>query len=262
MTIRTSPWPAGTPCWADISVADVDAACAFYAAVLGWHIPEAGPDDAGYRIALVDGHPVAAIGPQQSPDQPQAWLLYLATEDADATVAAIAEHGGTLLVPPFDAGRHGRLAVAADPTGAMFAIWQADQHLGAELVNAPGGMTWEDLRCTDPSAAHRFYASVFNLDMQPIEMAPEDYRTFHLAGSEAPMGGIGGFMGPAGESHWAVYFGVADAGAAVRTAEQQGGSIAMPAMETPFGRMAGLADPTGAIFQIVEMAAETDAARS
>jgi predicted enzyme related to lactoylglutathione lyase len=252
MAIRTSTWPAGTPCWADMSVPDVAATSAFYEAVFGWAFLEPGPDDGGYSIATKNGHPVAALGPVQSPDQPMAWLLYFASENADATAALIKEHGGAVLLEPGDAGAYGRLLVAADATGASFAVWQAGEHIGAGLVNEPGGLTWEDLRSTDPGAAQDFYAKVFGFDMNPLEMAPGNYRTFHLAGNSAPLGGIGGFMGPEGASGWELYFGVGSTDDAVAAAERAGGTVTIPAFDSPFGRMAGMTDPNGALFHVIE----------
>lgn len=256
MSTRTSPWPPGTPCWADISVPDVEGACAFYRAVLDWETPAPGPDDAGYVIALVDGSPVAAIGPLHSSDQPTAWLLYLASDDVEQTAQAIAAHGGSLLLPPGDVGPHGRLAVAADPSGAVFGVWQAKAHIGAGRVNQPGAISWEDLRSSDPAGAQNFYSSVFGFETRPIEMAPADYRTFHLPGDEAPLGGMGGFMGPPVPSHWLVYFGVADADRATEVATRAGGQVLMPPFTTPYGRMAAIQDPYGALFQVIQATGE------
>jgi predicted enzyme related to lactoylglutathione lyase len=252
MSVRTSPWPPGTPCWTDLSVPDVDRSRAFYESVLGWRFADPGPEDGGYAIAYVDAHAVAALGPKQSPDQPHAWLLYFATADVDATASAVTAAGGTLLVPPGEAGAYGRLLVAADPTGAPFAAWQAGEHIGAQLVNEPGGITWEDLRSTDPARAQDFYCEVFGLHTSSIEMAPEDYRLLHLDGDEAPLGGVGGFMGPPTRSHWVVYFAVASTDGAVGAAERGGGHVVMPASDSPFGRMAGLSDPDGAFFLVME----------
>lgn len=252
MSIRTTTWPAGSPCWADMSVPDVAATGAFYEAVLGWSFLEPGPDDGGYSIATKDGHPVAALGPIQSADQPMAWLLYFASTDADSTAALIKEHGGTILLEPGDAGPYGRLLVAADSTGASFAVWQAGQHIGAGLVNEPGALTWEDLRATDAIAAQDFYSKVFGFDMNPLEMAPGTYRTFHLAGDPAPLGGMGGFMGTEGASRWELYFGVDSTDDAVATVERSGGTVTTPAIDSPFGRMAGITDPNGAFFHVIQ----------
>jgi hypothetical protein len=235
-----------------MSVPDVPATSAFYEAVLGWTFMAPGPDDGGYSIATKGEHPVAALGPVESTDQPMAWLIYFASENADATAALIKEHGGAILLEPTDAGPYGRLLVAADATGASFAVWQAGQHIGAGLVNEPGGLTWEDLRSTDPGSAQDFYAKVFGFDMNPLEMAPGDYRTFHHAGDPAPLGGMGGLMDRRGESRWELYFAVTSTDDAIATAERAGGKVAYPAVNSPFGRMAGLEDPNGAFFQVIE----------
>lgn len=102
--MRTSPWPTGTPCWADIAVPDVGGAREFYGAVLGWEFAEPGPADGGYTLATVRGHAVAGIGPRQSPQQPAGWLLYLASSDADGTANAVTANGGTVVLPPGDSG--------------------------------------------------------------------------------------------------------------------------------------------------------------
>lgn len=256
MTTRTSAWPPGVPCWTDLSVPDVEAASRFYAAVLGWDCVPTGEEFGGYVIAQVDGHAVAGIGPQQAPDVPAAWTLYLATADADATLSAVAQAGGVLLLPAGDVGPLGRMGIAADPTGAVFGVWQAGEHIGAGLVNEPGGLTWEDLRSSDPGAARDFYGAVFGYAYDAVEMAPDDYRTFAAAPGEPPLGGMGGFMGgPPMPSHWLVYFGAADVSAAVDAAGSSGGSVLAPAFDTPYGRMAGLSDPFGAVFFVVETTA-------
>jgi predicted enzyme related to lactoylglutathione lyase len=254
MSTRTSRWPAGIPCWADLSVPDVDAAVAFYESVLGWTATDSGEEYGGYRIASVRDAAAAGIGPQMAEGFPVAWTLYLATDDADAAAAAVTAHGGTLLMPPGDVGPMGRMAIAADPSGAVFGLWQAGQMIGASLVNEPGGLVWEDLRSTDPAAAQEFYRAVFGYRYEPVEMAGPDYGTFSLPDERAPLGGMGGMMGsPDGTpSHWLVYFGVESTDAAVAAAEAAGGKVVMPAMDSPYGRVAAVADPVGATFCVIE----------
>lgn len=252
MTKRTSPWPAGVPCWADLMVPDVAVAARFYETVLGWTVPEPDEQYGGYVVAHVDGAAAAGIGPEQ-PGARTAWTLYVATDDADASMAAVAEAGGTVLLPPGDVGPLGRMGIAVDPSGAVFGLWQAGTMIGAAHVNAPGGLTWEDLRSTDPHAAMAFYSAVFGYRTDPVEMAGPDYATFRLPDEQAPLGGMGPLMG-ADASFWLVYFGVADADAAAAAAEQGGGSVPTPPFDTPYGRMAGLADPFGAPFWVLQAA--------
>ncbi len=253
MGTRTSKWPAGTPCWADLSTPDLDASKAFYRAVLGWEFDDQGEEFGNYSIASHGGTTAAGLGPAQE-GMPHVWTLYLASDDADATAASITEHGGAVLAEPFDVGPLGRMLVAADPTGAAFGVWQANQHIGANLVNEPGGLTWDDLRTTDPPRAWAFYGAVFGYDLRELPDAGPDYQLFHLPGDDAPLGGMGGMFGaPDGTpSHWLAYFGVADAEAAVEAAAANGGSVLAPPFETPYGKMAGLMDPAGAMFWIAQ----------
>jgi predicted enzyme related to lactoylglutathione lyase len=253
MSTRTSRWPAGIPCWTDLTVPDVGAAAAFYASVLGWTCTDTGEEYGGYRIATVRDAAVAGIGPQMA-EQPPAWTLYLASDDVDATAKAVDEHGGTVLLPPGDVGPMGRMCIAADPAGAVFGVWQAGQHIGASLVNEPGGLVWEDLRSTDPAAAQAFYRAVFGYRLDPMEMAGPDYGTFARPDEQHPLGGMGGMMGsPEGTpSHWLVYFGVESTDAAVAAAEAGGGDVRMAPVDSPFGRLAVLADPFGAGFCVIE----------
>lgn len=250
MSIRTKPWPPGVPCWADIQVPDVAAAQKFYTAVLGWTYTDTGEQFGGYVVGRLGGAATAGIGPQMG--GPAAWLLYMATDDADATAARIGEHGGTVVLPPGDVGASGRLAVAVDPTGAVFGLWQGGDHIGAGLYNAPGGITWEDLRCSDPAVARAFYTAVFGYEYEPVPGAPEDYMTFAVPGGAGPRGGIGPLMGTGSASHWLTYFSVADAAAATAAAVAAGGVASVPPFQTPFGRMAAITDPDGAVFWVAQ----------
>ena len=250
MPIRTSRWPAGTPCWVDLAVPDVPGALRFYTAVLGWSFVDTGPELGNYQIAQVRGHAAAGIGPLMQEGQPSAWTIYLASDDADATAKAIAEHGGRVLVEPMEIPGTGRMVIAVDPTGAAFGVWQATEMIGAGVYNEPGSLVWEDARLPDPAAAKRFYADVFGYTYRAVEGAPTDYETFGTGGD--PFGGMGGLMGgPEGTpGHWVAYFSVSDVHAAVTAAESAGGSIAMAPVDTPFGRMAAIADPFGATFSV------------
>jgi len=252
MSVRTSPWPPGVPCWADLTVPDVDAVLPFYEAVLGWTFAGGGPEYGGYVIGQVGETPAAGIGPQQ-PGAATAWTLYFASDDVEATAKAVTDSGGTLLLPPGDVGPLGRLCVAADPTGAVFGVWQAGQHIGAGHVNAPGGLTWEDLRSPDPATAQAFYTAVFGHVIDAMPEAAPDYGLFHLPHEQVPLGGMGPIFGRDDASaHWLVYFGVADTAGAVEAAQNAGGSVTNPLFESPYGRMAGLADPAGGRFWVVE----------
>ena len=248
MPVRDTPWPAGTPCWLDLAVPDVTAATAFYGPVVGWTFVDTGEEFGHYTMCQVGDRSAAAIGPLQAPGQPSFWTVYLASDDADGTAKLIAEHGGAVLAEPFDVAGFGRMLIAQDSTGGTFGVWQARGEVGIEVYNEPGSLVWEDARMTDVVAGKRFYGDVFGYTYEAVPGAPEDYFTFEVDGEVA--GGIGGLMGaPEGvPSHWIAYFGVPDVDASVDAAVRGGGIVAREAEDTPFGRMATLVDPFGAVF--------------
>jgi Predicted enzyme related to lactoylglutathione lyase len=248
MTVRTTPWPAGTPCWVDISVADVKAATAFYSAVFGWSFVDMGDEFGNYNIAQTGGHAAAAIGPVMQEGQPSAWTVYLASEDADATAKLIAENGGTVLFEPMDIPGSGRMCIAMDVNGGAFGVWQAAGMNGFGIANEPGSVTWTDARLTDPAAGKAFYSAVFGYTYEPVPGAPDDYSTVHVNGDI--VGGMGGMMGgpPGVPAHWLTWFSVADVDTAAAAAEAAGGTVVMPASDNAFGRMSVMTDPFGAAF--------------
>jgi predicted enzyme related to lactoylglutathione lyase len=251
MPHREEPWPAGTPCWIDLAVPDIDAAKEFYGAVFGWSFLDSGPEFGHFQICQVNGQAAAGIGPLMAEGQHSAWTTYLASDDVDGTAKLITENGGTLIVEPMDVPGIGRMCIALDAGNAVFGVWQAGGTIGVGIYNEPGALGWNDSRQLDPDAARQFYTSVFGYRYQPVEGAPPDYTTFHL--DSDPLGGMGGMMGaPAGTpAHWVAYFSVADADAATAAATAGGGSVLSGPVDTPYGRMAFLTDLNGAVFAVM-----------
>jgi len=136
MSERTSYAP-GIPCWVDLGSPDLDASVDFYKALFGWEVPasENVEQTGGYRRATKNGTDVAGMMPLMQEGQPPAWSSYVSVADADATAAAVKEAGGSVLAEPMDVMELGRMAVFADPTGAVFGIWQPGTFHGAGLVS-------------------------------------------------------------------------------------------------------------------------------
>lgn len=251
----TQPWPAGTPCWVDLSVPDVAAAQRFYGDVFGWSFVDTGEEFGHYAIASVGNGAVAGIGPVMAEGQPSAWTLYVATDDADVTAKLTTEHGGTVLAGPMDIPTSGRMAIAVDPAGAVFGIWQSLGMAGFAPASAEGGVMWEDLRTTDVEGVRRFYAALFGWGYSAVPgMDIGGYGTADLGGR--PIGGLGGmFEAPEGTPpHWLTYFGAPDVDAALAAVEAGGGQVLAPAEDTPYGRMAQVRDPFGAVFAVMSAA--------
>ena len=141
-----STQPLGTPTWIDLGIPDLDRAMAFYGAVFGWDF-EVGPEETGrYTMCRADGRAVAAIMPNPDPGATDFWWsVYLATDDCAGTEKRIEQAGGRLIQPTMDVMDQGRMAIAVDPVGAQFGLWEGRSFVGAELVNEPGTLLRNDL---------------------------------------------------------------------------------------------------------------------
>ena len=256
MVIRTSPRPAGSPCWIDLGSTDVARAKAFYGSLFGWDLRDGPPEAGGYVMCSVDGEVVAGIGPKIGPPEvPDVWLTYLATPDADETAARIAAAGGHVLAEPFDVMTAGRMAVAADPAGAVFGLWQGRDHRGASLVQAAGAICWCENLSRDFDGNKAFYRTVFGSEFD--DMSGEGYKYASFRADGPPLAGIGdpGSFAPEDmPAHWMTFFGATDVDAAVTKVTELGGSILRPAWDTERGRMAMAGDDQGAAFALLTVA--------
>jgi predicted enzyme related to lactoylglutathione lyase len=247
----------GVPSWVDLGSPDPQGAADFYGALFGWEAPE-GPEEAGgYRVAMVGDRAVAGIGPAMNPGPP-VWTTYIDVESADATAAKVTAAGGQVIVPPMDVLDVGRMAVFTDSVGAFISVWQPGTHPGAQLVNEPGTWSWSELVTTDLEASKAFYGAVFDWGANTQGAGPMGSYTEWQVGGRS----VGGMMLkppmlPAEvPPHWAVYFAVADTDAAVARVAELGGSVMMPAMDIEPGRFAVVADPTGAVFNVIALKSE------
>ena len=100
------------------------------------------------------------------------WNTYVAVADADASAAKVRDAGGTVFMDPFDIMDAGRMAVVADPEGAMFCLWQAKENIGAKVVNEHGALNFNGLATRDPEAAEPFYNAVFGWKILPLKAGP------------------------------------------------------------------------------------------
>lgn len=253
---RTS-YEHGVPSWVDLGSPDVEAACAFYGGLFGWDLEEGPPEAGGYRLAKYKDQPVGGIGPQQQPG-PSVWGTYVSVTDADETIEKVNANGGKPLMPVTDVMGLGRMAFFSDPAGAVIGVWQPLAFPGAGRVNEPNTYAWSELVTTDMDAAKSFYSAVFGWGHEthgPGDPAmPGGYTEWKVGGSSVAGGMLKPPMMPAEvPPHWGVYFSVADADATAAKAKELGGSTIVGPMDIEPGRMYVLADPLGAVFQVMQL---------
>lgn len=263
MPVFTSHAP-GTPSWVDLLTPDIDGAIAFYTSVFGWDADEQ-LDPEGNRVYVMlrqDGKAVAGLGgqpPGMPEGTPAVWNTYISVADVAATAEAVQAAGGSVVMPPMQVFTSGHMAVFADRTGAAFSVWQAMDHIGAEIGNEPNTYSWNELMTRDVDTALEFYTKVFGWSYDTMDMPNGAYHV--IAGGEN--GGLGGLLTMPPDvpeqvpNHWMAYFTVADIDATVASVQASGGMIAQPPFDIPgVGRCAVVHDPANGTFSLLQPAPE------
>lgn len=254
----------GTSTWTDLSVQDLDAAKAFYAGLFGWTFHDLGEEFGHYSmISNCDGASVGgamSVTGMTSADGSAlatGWDVYLTVDDADARLAKALEQGATALSPLMDVGADGRNVMLRDPTGASFGMWQAKEFEGYEFTGAPGSPVWFELMTHRYDDAAAFYTAVFDAELVAMSEPMEDdsFRYATNGPGDTASWGLGDATGvmPAEATGWRIYFGVDSSEQALETVRELGGKVLDGPIDSPFGRIATIADPEGATFQISAM---------
>ncbi|MDQ0994109.1 VOC family protein [Streptomyces sp. V3I7] len=254
----TTHFVTGAPNWIDVGAPDLEGAVAFYGGLFGWEFRSAGPDAGGYGFFQRDGRVVAGGVETAAEQAPPAWTVYFQSEDAQATAEAAEQTHGSVLVQPTDVMDKGRMAVLADPAGAVFGIWQPGRRKGVDLAGRPGSLTWVELYTPDVAASAAFYHRTLGLETSAVPFPGGTYTCVNPAegGEEAMFGGIvrpsDEVVGTGRGAYWLPYFDVEDTDAVVTRARELGGTVTTPATTVEgVGRMAELADPYGARFAVI-----------
>lgn len=258
MPERTTYEP-GTPSWVDLGTSDLDAARSFYGELFGWEAWEPAPAEqtGGYAMFRKDGKLVAGVGPLQDDSQPVAWSTYVSTDDLDGLTSRARDAGATVMVEPTQVMEAGRMAFFMHDAAGVIGAWEPGQHKGAELVNEPGSLSWNELHTRDVAAAKEFGQSVFGWTASEWDMGEGGLYTIFNLGEDGVAGATD--MVPEGAPpHWLTIFAVDDADAATAKARELGGSVMVEPMDAEgVGRFAILTDPQGATFGVIKNAPQS-----
>lgn len=244
----------GNPVWIDINFPDPDAGQAFYGDLFGWTFENQGPELGEYRmIRSASGSVIGGASPGIPEDAsvPTEWMVHLGVDELDAALTRVTGAGGRVLADPMPVGDLGTVAVVATPSGAALGLWQAAQFSGFELPLSNGTPVWFEEMSTDFDADRAFYSAVLGWENTLMEGGfgyatnwPQDAATAGLcdAADILPSGS---------EPYWRIYFQVGDTDQAMERAAALGGRVLDGPMDSPFGRLATVADPFGHAFQII-----------
>ena len=245
----------GAPCWVDLLTSDTDGAEAFYGELFGW-TAEHGDEEkyGGYIMFSKDGQMVGGCMKNDgSSGAPDSWTVYLASDDAEATTKETVAHGGQVILPVMEVPDQGSMAVIADAGGAVVGVWQSAGNPGIQVVGEPGAPSWFELHTRDYQRTVRFYEDVFGWKTA-VMSDTDDFRYSTLGEGESQQAGVMDAAGMLPEDVpglWGIYWGVEDPDAFIGRAQELGATVLHPAEDTPYGRLATLSDPTGAMFRII-----------
>jgi uncharacterized protein len=246
--------PNGTPCWVELFTSDADKSRAFYGELFGWKSEDPNPELGNYFNFFKDDIYVGGgMINDGSTGAADVWSVYLASENAEVTLAAATAHGGEVVIPAMPVMELGTMAVVTDPGNARIGIWQPGVHKGFGIYDEPNTPAWFELHTRDYDASVAFYRDVFRSNVQTMSDAPE-FRYTTLNEGEEQYAGImdGSAYLPAGvPAAWSVYFRVENTDDALRRIADLGGAVTEPAQDTPYGRLAAATDPTGTRFKLM-----------
>jgi len=246
--------PNGAPCWIELFTSDVERSRAFYGELFGWTSEDPKAEFGGYYNSFIDGVLVAGGMRNDGTSGPDRWNVYLESDDAKQTVEAAEAQGAQIVVPAMDVMDLGTMAVMVDPGGALIGAWRPGTHKGFGVLDEHGAPSWFELHTRAYDDSVDFYRKVFGWDTHTMSDTPEFRYTTLGIGDDALAGLMdsSNFLGEGEPSSWQVYFHVDDTDATVKQVAALAGSVSIEGHDTPYGRLAVVADPTGAQFRLRE----------
>lgn len=250
---------ANRPRWVELSTSDPIAAQKFYADLFGWRMGVSDdPQYGGYAMGMVGDQAAAGIGGKQDPNMPNAWSLYIGSDDLEALTQKVRDAGGTVVAEPFAVGDQGRIAVFRDTGGAFISGWESGA-MSSFIWDQPNTFGWAELNARNVQDVTPFYEEVFGWTKRLSDMAPgmPPYTEFQKDGQSILGAWEMNDQIPAEvPSFWQIYFNVEDVDAAAEKAKALGATEMVPAQDFPGGRFAIMVDPQGASFALLRMREE------
>jgi predicted enzyme related to lactoylglutathione lyase len=228
--------------WHEHRSSDPERAQRFYSELLGWGIEVWKPGEMDYAMIMSSGQSHGGFADSQG--APAHWLGLVNVDDVDGAVERAGAAGSATLAGPFDIPEVGRMAVLADPQGAVMGVFAS----AGEPPQGEGVFVWDELRTTDVADAKRVYGEVIGWTARDVPMGEEyTYTIFERPGGVDAAG-----CGPMDESpappHWLAYIAPDDIDTAATRAPDLGATVLMPPTDIPgIGRFAILQDPVGAV---------------
>ncbi|CAI9401462.1 MULTISPECIES: VOC family protein [Aestuariimicrobium] len=245
----------GEPVWMELTTSDASKAHTFYGELFGWSFHDQGEEFGHYQIISQGDSEIGGAMVKQAEwgEMPDTFALYLSTTDIDATTTAVREAGGRVLVEPMAVGTQGSMAFYQDAAGAAVGAWQGGTRVGmAKLGMFQSG--WYELMTNAYPAAIEFYPKAFGATVVPMGEQTDQWAYSTIGQGRDAVAGIcdaSEWLKDPMPSYWRIYVNVPDVDQTIETLVPLGGRVVDGPMDSPFGRLATVADDQGAMFQII-----------
>jgi len=253
-TVSGSPRLPGKFVWADLVTDDVPAARKFYAQLFGWTFRDAG----NYTIAANEDRPLCGLFQRtRPPGQPEArprWLGYLSVSSVERAQRAVTKLGGKVLAEPQKFPQRGEQAILADAEGVVFGVVKSSSGDPPDFLAEPGDWIWIQLLSRDGRKAAEFYRKVGGYEI--IENIAANRRSDFVLASKGYARATVRTISKDQEKvrpTWLLFVRVKNVGESAAKAKQLGGNVLVePKPEFLEGKVAVVADPTGAAIGLLE----------
>ena len=245
----------GKRVYAELVTPDLATAKNFYAQLFGWTFQDYQQRDAMFTQASLDGQVIGGIYQRPLPaGRRPGWISFIATTDLAKTAALATQNGAKVLLSPRSFANLGQEAVLSDPQGAVFALLQSNSGDPADYLVSPGDWIWSSLIATDPKADADFYKTVLGYDVYAMPDT-QDAQHLLLASDKFARASVNPI--PAtwtnAKPRWLNFIRVDDAAATSAKVTALGGKVVQqPHIDRHGGKIAVVADPTGALFGLME----------
>jgi uncharacterized protein len=259
--MRIAEIQLGMPCWFELTSINPCQSSAFLNSLFGWTTQDIPMGSGIYSFLRNSNGTVGAMWEmpkeQKSTGMQSFWSVNFLVADCDQSNERAVSLGAKSIVAPVDAGEHGRMSVLADPGGAMFCLWQSNSHTGDLVMFENYSIGWVELTTRSTQQAREFYGSLFGWDFteSPIPIPNSGNYVEYAIGSTRyggllPMNSDWGDM----PSHWSIYIPVPGVDACVARTKELGGKVVVSPFDAKgVGRIAMIAEPTGASTYIITL---------
>jgi len=240
--------------WADLVTDNALVAQKFYSELFGWKFYDYG----NYLVGHSDDRPLCGMFQRPRPkDKPEAkprWFGYISVGNVEKARRAVTQAGGRVLAEPKKLPKRGEQAVFADPEGAVFGVVKSSSGDLEDFLAEPGDWIWIQLLSRDARKAAEFYRAVSGYEI--VENTKSNRVSDYVLTSEGyARGTIRTIRNPETKAQptWLPFVRVKNLAESVALAKQLGGTVVIePKPELLEGKVAVIADPTGAAIGILE----------